>query len=308
MDGLILVNKPPQLTSHDVVDNIRKIFDIKKVGHFGTLDPWATGLLILAVGKATRLFPLFLESSKTYQAQIRLGWATNTYDFMGSPTTPEVTDLPNRETLLQALKDFRGKILQVPPLYSAKKHRGKPLYVLARKNQSVELVPCPVTVEVFEIQNYAPPLLDCHIRCSSGTYIRSLAHDLGRKLSCGGHLVKLVRTSIGPFDLEQSLNLEDIKKKADEDNLDGLLYPMESLLPHLPKIVLTETGSRIARHGNIILPEHILKVYELPADKMKTQTLSQSPFRLFSEDGRLLAIARQDAKKKGIHPFLVIDS
>ena len=308
LDGLILVHKPAQLTSHDVVDSIRNILKIRKVGHFGTLDPWATGLLIIAVGKATRLFPLFLQSSKTYESQIRLGWATDTFDLLGRPTSPQAETFPDKETILQAMKVFRGNILQVPPLYSAKKHKGKPLYVLARKNQTIELEPCPVTVHIFELKFYSPPLLDCVIRCSSGTYIRSLAHDLGQKLGCGAHLVKLVRTSIDPFDLEESRHLEEIQEKAEKDKIVDVIIPMESLLPHIPKIVLTETGSRMARNGNIILPEHILSMYEWPGAKEKPASLGEKLYRLFSEDGRLLAIAKHDIKKKGLHPFLVIDS
>ena len=308
MDGLILVHKPARMTSHVVVAWIRKTVRLKKVGHFGTLDPWATGLLVIAVGKATRLFPLFLHAYKTYQTQIKLGLATDTFDFTGSPLAPEVKDYPDKETVIGAMKVFVGEILQVPPLYSAKKYQGKPLYVLARKNQKIEPKPCKVFVQIFEIRNYEPPLLDCLVRCSSGTYIRSLAHDLGQKLGCGAHLIQLVRTSIDPYRLEESLHLEEIQQKADKGSTHDILIPMESLLPHLPKVVLTETGSRLARNGNPIFQEHILGLYEYPELKELRGTLREDQFRLFSSEGRLLAIARQDIEKNSLHPFLVIDS
>jgi len=308
MDGLILVHKPSGMTSHDAVVVIRKTLQSKKVGHFGTLDPWATGLLIIAVGKATRLFPLFLDAYKTYLGVIKLGVATDTFDFTGRPLAPEVKDFPVKATVMKAMEDFTGEILQVPPLYSAKKQRGKRLYVLARKNQEIEPKACKVDVQTFSIRKYEPPLLECLVRCSTGTYIRSLAHDLGQKLGCGAHLLELERTNIDPFRLEDSLSLDDIRKKAEAGHLQEMIIPMESLLPHLPKIVLTETGARMARNGNTIIPEHILGLFDISALAHASGIQRKEKFRLFSSEGRLLAIARLEIKKNGLHPFLVIDS
>jgi tRNA pseudouridine55 synthase len=308
MDGLILVHKPAQMTSHDVVAWIRKTLRFKKVGHFGTLDPWATGLLIIALGKATRLFSLFLHAPKFYHAHIKLGTATDTYDFLGRPLSPEVKDFPDKKSVKSAMKNFTGEILQVPPIYSAKKHRGRPLYDFARRNQKIEPKANKVYVQTFELTNYEPPILECEVRCSSGTYIRSLAHDLGQKLGCGAHLVQLERTAIDAYRLEDSLSLNEIQEKVNSESLHDIVLPMESLLPQITKVVLSQTGSRLSRNGNLILPEHILSVVESTASKESFQIFQEELFRLFSSEGKLLAFARQDRKKNGLHPFLVIDS
>lgn len=309
MDGLILVHKPIKLTSHDVVDKIRQILDTKKVGHFGTLDPFATGLLVIAVGKATRLFPFYLKTEKSYTAQIKLGLATDTYDLYGKPKTEEgSSSLPNKSKILKSIEQFKGEQLQVPPIYSAKKLKGKPLYVHARENREIELKPCPVYIHEFELKKYHPPYLDCFIRCSSGTYIRSLAHDLGQKLECGAHLTLLQRTAIGLFHLEDSLHLDAIAKLASSNDFNKFLIPLESVLPEYPKIVLTEFGAKLARNGNMIIPENILSIYGMPKSKGKFEPGHEQLFRLFSPDGELIAFAKTQQNKSGLHPFLVMDT
>ena len=308
MDGLILVHKPPKLTSHDVVDRIRQILNIKKVGHFGTLDPLATGVLVIAVGKATRLFPFYLNTDKSYLAQIKLGVATDTYDLSGQPITEENTHWPNKTVVLQTMRCFLGEQKQIPPLFSAKKFEGKPLYVHARENRKVKPKPSLVFIHEFELKKFHPPFLDCFIRCSSGTYIRSIAHDLGQKLGCGAHLTKLQRTAIGPFLLENCFFLEHIAKLASAENCDEFFLPLETLLPEYPKIILTEFGAKLARNGNKILPENILNIYGLSISKGKNVADKDTLFRLFSPDGELLALAKNLHKEKGLHPFLVIDT
>ncbi len=308
MDGLILVHKPYKLTSHDVVDRIRQILAIKKVGHFGTLDPFATGILIIAVGKATRLFPFYLKTDKSYFAQIKLGVATDTYDLFGKPTTEEAPNLPKKMDILQKMENFHGKQLQIPPIFSAKKFKGKPLYVYARENKKIEPKPCQVTIHEFDLKNIQLPYLECFVRCSSGAYIRSLAHDLGQKLGCGAHLTKLQRTAIGPFLLEDCLQLDTIAELATSKNFNEFLKPLESLLPEYPKIILTEFGAKLARNGNNILPKNILNIYSLPAPKSKKDPNHEPLFRLFSPDGELLALAKTQHKISGLHPFLVIDT
>lgn len=308
MDGLILVHKPQKLTSHDVVVRIRQILAITKVGHFGTLDPFATGILIIAVGKATRLFPFYLKTDKSYTAQIKLGFATDTYDLLGKPITEEDPNFPKKIDILQKMENFLGEQLQVPPLFSAKKFKGKPLYIYARENKKIEPKPCQVSIHAFELKKYHPPYLECFVRCSSGTYIRSMAHDLGQKLGCGAHLTALQRTAIGPFLLEGCLQLDNIAALALSKNFNEFLLPLESLLPEYPKIVLTEFGAKLARNGNIILPKNILKIYGLPAIKSKKDQNHEPMFRLFSPDGELLALAKTQHKKSGLHPFLVIDT
>jgi len=308
MDGLILVHKPHKITSHDVVDIIRQILAIKKVGHFGTLDPFATGILIIAVGKATRLFPFYLKTDKSYTAQIKLGVATDTYDLLGKPITEEAPNLPKKMDILQTMENFLGEQLQVPPIFSAKKFKGKPLYVHARENKKIEPKPCQVSIHEFELKKFHPPYLECFVRCSSGTYIRSLAHDLGQKLGCGAHLTQLQRTAIGPFLLEDCLQLDNIAELALSKNFNEFLIPLESVLPEYPKIVLTEFGAKLARNGNMILPENILNIYGLPASKKRKDQNHEPLFRLFSPNGELLALAKTQHKKSGLHPFLVIDT
>jgi len=309
MDGLILVHKPEKLTSHDVVDKIRQILGKIKVGHFGTLDPFATGVLVIAVGKATRFFPFYLKTDKSYTAQIKLGVATDTYDLTGKPIPAKNSpSLPDEMRILKTIKIFLGEQSQVPPLYSAKKLKGVPLYVYAREDKKIELKPSRVTIHEFKLKNFHAPYLECFVRCSSGTYIRSLAHDLGQTLGCGAHLTQLQRTSIGPFLLENCFQLDNIAELALSKNFKEFLIPLESILPEYPKIVLTEFGAKLARNGNMILPENILNIYGMVGAEGKKDLDHEPLFRLFSPDGKLLALAKTQHEKFGLHPFLVIET
>ncbi len=308
MDGLILVDKPKDLTSHRVVIEIRKLFSKSKVGHYGTLDPLATGLVVVAVGKATRLFSFFSKVDKEYQGRMRLGFSTNTYDSTGEPTSEECLEYPSRTRLLDAMRKFQEEIEQFPPPFSAKKYKGKPLYTLARQNKEFELRSSKVIVYDFKLTSYAPPFFDFEVRCSSGTYIRSLAHDLGQALNCGAHLTQLNRTSVGNFKLEDGFLLEEIKKYAEQGEIDRFLIPMEVLLPEFPKIVLKERGASLARNGNFIFPENILKILDQDDAYLSPSERTKATFRLFSVEGKLLALGKTDPERRGIHPFLVIDS
>jgi tRNA pseudouridine55 synthase len=284
MDGLILVRKPPFWTSHDVVAFLRRTLGEKRVGHFGTLDPLATGLLLGAIGRATRLFPYFGAYPKSYEARIRLGIATDTYDAEGSPTAPECVDLPDPERLAAALRQFEGEIDQLPPPYSAKKHLGKPLYAYARKNQEVERRPSRVRLHSVRLRSYAPPIAEVEIVCSSGTYIRSLAHDLGRNLGCGAHLDGLVRTAIGPFELPGARDPEEIRSLQEAGRTSEFLIPLENLLTELPAYVLADEEEAAVLNGRSIL---------------RTAPAPSSPggdvvpvVRLIGPEGRLLALAK----------------
>ena len=307
MDGLILVHKPLKLTSHDVVDRIRILLGTKRVGHFGTLDPQATGLLIIAVGKATRLFPFYSKQDKSYAGRMRLGFSTDTYDLEGKPSSPESKAFPVRKRLELAMRGFLGEIDQIPPPYSAKKHKGLPLYVYARQNKEIEAKPAKVTVHSFKLLSYEPPLLDIKIRCSSGTYIRSLAHDLGQTLGCGAHLVSLERTSVGSFSVDNSFHLEDLNALTRQNQYEKFLIPLEGLLPEMSKVILKESGKTKAQNGNTIYAEHIQKL--IPPDRPSSDIKSEDRiFRLFSSDGKLIAFARKTSENNGLHPFLVIDT
>jgi tRNA pseudouridine55 synthase len=289
MDGLILVRKPEFWTSHDVVAALRKILGQKKIGHFGTLDPLASGLLLSAVGKATRLFPFFGKMNKAYEARVKLGFSTDTYDAEGRPTSPETRAWPDLESVRETLHGYQGKIMQEAPPFSAKKVHGKPLYAYARANTFVETRTFPVTIYVLRLQSYVPPDLDIHVYCSSGTYIRTLAHDLGRQLGCGAHLTGLVRTEVGDFKLEDALSLDAIRAFHDGGQTDGFLRPMESLLVGLPKVVLNEAGAGYVKNGRPVGADHYAAIDPRAADCLQTP---ESLVRLFDPEGRWIALAR----------------
>ncbi|MBN2265997.1 MAG: tRNA pseudouridine(55) synthase TruB, partial [Candidatus Aminicenantes bacterium] len=206
-DGLIVIDKPAGPTSHDVVRRVRRALGANRVGHGGTLDPDATGVLLVAVGQATRFFPFLAGEDKVYDGRIRLGFATDTYDASGRRVTDESAEFPDRGELLAAMKAFEGRLLQTPPRFSAKKVAGTPSYKLARAAREFSLAPVTVTVARFDLIGYRPPDVVFEVECSAGTYVRSIAHDLGLRLGCGAHLASLRRTSSGSFGLAEAVPL-----------------------------------------------------------------------------------------------------
>ncbi|WP_407521154.1 tRNA pseudouridine(55) synthase TruB [Lacibacter sp. MH-610] len=204
---VLLINKPLEWTSHDVVAKVRNTIKIKKVGHAGTLDPLATGLLILCTGKFTKRINEYMAREKEYTGTFTLGAITPTYDLESEPQDFKPFDFVTPELIEQTLSSFRGVIQQVPPIHSAIKKDGKPVYLLARKGKDVELEPRTITISSFEITKMELPILHFRVVCSTGTYIRSLAHDVGKALGCGAYLSSLCRTRIGEFTLEQARDL-----------------------------------------------------------------------------------------------------
>jgi tRNA pseudouridine55 synthase len=306
MDGLILVDKPQDVTSHDVVASLRKILSLPKIGHFGTLDPLATGLLIAAVGKATKLFPFFSQLDKVYQGRIRLGFSTDSYDRLGVPLTEPDPSYPDSEDVCRAMKIFEGEIDQTAPPFSAKKYQGRPLYVFARRKNFVNLPPFRVHIHSFRLQDYAPPYLDFEVHCSSGTYIRSLAHDLGQRLGCGAHLAELVRTEIGQFRLKDAFAIDMIKGLAQAGRTSEFLKPLESLLPDFPKIELTQNGLKLVQNGRHVFPEHLVQPDSLEIFFPSPSGQKEAVFRLFSLEGRLVALAKRRESPLCFSPFLVL--
>jgi tRNA pseudouridine55 synthase len=212
--GFILIDKPKGMSSHDVVEQLRKVTKIKKIGHAGTLDPIATGLLILGIGRdATKKLDKFKNLDKEYIAKIKLGSSSETFDTEGKIEERKVEKIPNKKEIKEALKEFIGKIKQVPPPFSAKKIKGKKAYELARKGLNVNLKPVEVEIKEIEILEYKWPYLKIKVRCSAGTYIRSLANDIGEKLNCGGLIEELRRTKIGNFSVERAKNISEINSK-----------------------------------------------------------------------------------------------
>lgn len=305
MDGLILIDKPQGMTSHDVVARVRRILDQKQIGHFGTLDPLATGLLLVAAGRATRLFPFFSKHDKTYGGEIRLGYSTDTYDVLGKPTSSECWDWPEGDIVAAAMKRFVGLSRQVPPAYSAKKVGGKPLYKWARANRPVQPKPSAIAVYSFEMKAYSPPTVTFEVHCSAGTYVRSLAHDLGLALGCGAHLAALRRQRAGPYEIQQALALEEVEDLGRRNKPEKFLLPLESLLAEFPKAVLTARASRRLQKGRPVPAEEILKT--IPVDPAVPQRPETEPvFRFFSPEGRFLALARPLEGQDSLLPFLVL--
>lgn len=271
--GILNLDKLRGMTSHDVVNRVRQVTGIRKVGHAGTLDPMATGVLLLCVGRATRLAEYLTASEKRYKATVRLGVETDTYDAEGQVmhTSPVAI---SREEVSDALGDFCGPIAQVPPMYSALKRGGQPLYKLARKGVTVARKPRPVHISFIKMTAWAPPDFSFDVTCSAGTYVRSLAHDLGKKLGCGAHLTGLIRSHSGSFSLQNAVPLNDLSPV----NWKDFLQPMEVAVADLPLLTLDDHAAQCLVYGQAILcrPEH--PVADLA--------------RVHSEDGAFFAIAR----------------
>lgn len=234
MNGVVLIDKPAGCTSHDVVNRWRRLANTKRVGHLGTLDPMATGLLVLMTGNATRLAQFFGRENKTYLAEIKLGVVSDTYDAEGDVVGTGRPLPDNPELILSALGAFRGRFLQKPPTVSAKKINGVPAYKLARKKQPVDLNPVEVEVNRLDVRHISHETVEVLVTCTAGTYIRSLAHDLGQRLGCGALLSKLQRTQAGEFTLEQARALDELTALASHGRLSEAVIPAASLLPHFP--------------------------------------------------------------------------
>lgn len=257
LHGLLLVDKPAGPTSHDVVQAARQALRERRIGHTGTLDPAATGLLLLCVGKATRLQQYLLAWPKTYDGEIRLGFATATYDAEGEPLgeSRAVPDLAE-DVLRDLERRFTGTLEQVPPPYSAKKHAGRKFYEMARAGEEVPLEPKRVTIHELTLDATGPDRLRFSVTCSSGTYVRSLAHDLGAQLGCGGHLASLRRVRIGPWRVEQAVAAERLAQR-DRSAADAAFVPLaEALLP-FPAVELNPTASAHFVHGQEVTVRNV---------------------------------------------------
>ncbi len=302
MDGLFLVDKPAGPTSHDVVARLRKALGLDKAGHFGTLDPLATGLLLVATGQAARLHAFYIGLDKRYEGRIRLGLATDTYDAEGSPASPEVEPQLDLADIEPAVRSLTGSLEQLPPPFSAKKINGRPLYQYARRRDPVVLRASKIQVYEFRIVNFTSPFLDFAVHCSSGTYIRSLAHDLGRILTCGAHLVSLRRTRVGLFAIENAVPLADLEVRARAGNAPPPMIPLDELVPHIPRAFLGEEAVRRIHHGAAV--ESAAFDADGGADDA-AGSASGRLYRMTDAAGHFLALARRDAASGTFAPFLV---
>jgi tRNA pseudouridine55 synthase len=248
-DGVIVVDKPAGWTSHDVVAKMRGIAGTRRVGHLGTLDPIATGVLPLMIGQATRLARFWDGSEKVYEGVVRFGFATSTYDRAGEPCGPDLAPNFPADQIEACLAPMRGEIEQTPPPVSAKKVGGVPAYKLARMKQPVELAPVRVSVYELTLLSFEGSRARIRVRCSAGTYIRSIAHQLGLALGCGAHVDELVRTQSGPFRIEQAHTLETLQEFKDAGQLPEALLPMENLLEEFPAALVDDITATRIRQG-----------------------------------------------------------
>jgi tRNA pseudouridine55 synthase len=267
MNAVLIIDKPAGPTSHDVVNRVRRILNERSVGHLGTLDPLATGVLPLVVGNLTRLAQFYTSSEKTYEGTIRFGFATDTYDAEGEPTSVKQAITLSSENVRQLAVRFQGKLEQIPPPFSAKKIRGVPAYKLARKHVDFELKPVPVEIKQFEITEVRNDRATFRARVASGTYMRSVAHDMGQLMGCGAHLEALRRTAVAEFELTDTHTLEELQAAHDSGQLEELFIHPRELLPQLPSISANEEMAARIRAGRPVnMPElsqsKLVKVFE----------------------------------------------
>jgi tRNA pseudouridine55 synthase len=256
MNGVIVIDKPAGLTSHDVVNRVRRILGQRAVGHLGTLDPSATGVLPIVLGNLTRLAQFYVHSEKTYEGVIRFGFATDTYDADGEPTTPQQDVHLNCDEVRALAAQFRGVIEQMPPPFSAKKIAGVPAYKLARKNKEVALKPVQVEIKEFEILSTPANEATFRARVASGTYIRSVAHEMGQKLGCGAHLASLRRTTAAEFTVEDAHTLQALESAMQQEIAESLFVHPRKLVPQLPSVTANEESAALIRTGRAVnLPE-----------------------------------------------------
>jgi tRNA pseudouridine55 synthase len=256
MNSVVVVDKPAGLTSHDVVNRVRRILAQKSVGHLGTLDPSATGVLPVVTGSLTRLAQFYLHSEKCYEGTIQFGFSTDTYDADGQATTAPCEVVADLDRLRSLAAAFVGTIQQVPPPYSAKKVDGVRAYKLARKKQPVTLEPVTVEIKEFEILSAEGGCCSFRARVASGTYMRSVAHDLGNKLGCGAHLKTLRRTAVAEFVIDEAHTLEELMEAAQQGRVEELTIHPRLLLPKMPSVTATDENTAMIRSGRAVnLPE-----------------------------------------------------
>jgi tRNA pseudouridine55 synthase len=295
MDGILLIDKPSGPTSHDVVARLRGTSREKSIGHTGTLDPRATGLLPLVCGRATRLASLLSGEDKGYDATIRLGWATDTDDVEGQPIGSPSSRLPSDDELQAATLAFQGTFAQTPPTHSAKRLGGHKAYELARQAAPVALRAVPVTVRAFDVTGRDGAEVRIRVTATAGFYVRALARDLGEKLGCGAHLLALRRTRSGAFDVADAVPLAEAERMG-RDVAARVIAPAEAL-PNLPAVQVTALGLKRAVHGNALGPEHLEGRWVPPHG-------AGGPVRVLGPDGRLIALAH--SRGGALHPAVVL--
>ncbi len=286
--GIINVYKEKGFTSHDVVAKLRGIVGQKKIGHTGTLDPDATGVLPVCLGKATKLCDLLTDKNKTYEAVLLLGKTTDTQDITGEVLEEKSTEALTEEKVREAIEGFIGDYEQIPPMYSALKVNGKKLYELAREGKVIERKARPVKILDIQILEIDLPKVRMEVSCSKGTYIRTLCHDIGEKLGCGGCMESLIRTRVSTFRIEDAKMLDEIETLKQEGKLAELLVPIDAMFPFYPKITVKDDWKAFAKNGN---PLDLKMLKEACGQDEETQV------RLYDESGKFIAIYQWKEKK-----------
>ncbi len=308
MNGTLIIDKPAGLTSHDVVALVRRAAHTRKVGHAGTLDPFATGVLVVCIGQATRLVRFLVGLDKEYLATLRCGYATDTQDLTGKQISPlQSSKGLSLEAVQDVLKHFEGPQHQLPPMYSAKKIGGERLHRLARAGREVERKPVPITIYEMRLMGHGlEPLREnsdgtcdvlVRVRCSSGTYVRTLAHDFGERLGCGAHLAALRRTAVGQFSIDQAVTLETVEQLGHQETLSTLLLPLSVAVAHLPEQRLTTAEVIAVSHGKAIATRF-------------EGTIGNQPLtlRLSNASGELVAIGEYEPLAKMLRPRIVLNA
>ena len=313
IDGILVVDKPRGRTSHDVVEAVRRLVGFRQIGHLGTLDPLATGVLVLALGRATRLARFYSGRRKRYTCAVRFGFATDTYDADGEAQGEDTSPTIQAAEVEALAAKFMGKIAQTPPSFSAKKINGRPAHELARKHKPVKLDPVEVEVFEFRLTGVEGSTARFAVECGAGTYIRSLAHDMGQLQGSGAHLSEIVRTAVGEFTLDQAVPLEELTRDAREGRLADRVIRIEHLLADLPHAVVLPIIEKRVRHGakfNLplaqIQPGQVIAAEGAPA-QLDAGEWKPSRLRVFNQQGQLIAIA-EPVVPRTYQPVLVLDA
>jgi len=312
IDGILVVDKPRGKTSHDVVESVRQLAGFRGIGHLGTLDPLATGVLVLALGRATRLARFYGSRRKRYTCAIRFGFATDTYDADGEAFGPDLAPALDVEQITALAARFVGKIQQMPPQYSAKKVHGRPAHELARKHKPVDLEPVEVEVFEFRLTAIEGSTARFTVECGSGTYIRSLAQDLGKLEGSGAHLAEIVRTAVGEFTLDHAVSPADLIEDAKAGRLLDRVIRLENLLPDLPRATVLPIIEKRVRHGakfNLplaqIQPGQVNAAEGAPT-QLDSGDWKPSRLRVFNQQGHLIAIA-EPVVPRTYQPVVVLE-
>jgi tRNA pseudouridine55 synthase len=311
-DGILVVDKPRGKTSHDVVEAVRRLSGFRQIGHLGTLDPLATGVLVLALGRATRLARFYTGRRKRYACAVRFGFATDTYDADGEPLGPDSAPSLDAEEIARLAAKFVGSIEQTPPQYSAKKIHGRPAHELARKHKPVKLEPVNVEVYEFRLTSVEGALARFVVECGAGTYIRSLADDLGKLHGANAHLAEITRTAVGEFTLDQAIPLTELTADAKAGRLADRVIRLEDLLPELPRATVLPVIEKRVRHGaKFNLPLAQVQPGVTTAAQGATAQLDSgewkpSRLRVFNQAGQLIAIA-EPVVPRTYQPVVVLE-